>query len=131
MKLVTITGERDFCFPPSPTSDEQKKIDGSHFRNTKDQHIFQSHKTLCALSSVFESCLLHVYMFFLQFSGLSKPKSINQAQTAKVQTLGPARVSGLRKKSVGSGKKTTSNNENNPGVQATISSLWKNFSFKK
>ncbi|XP_071337657.1 exonuclease 1 [Trachinotus anak] len=65
-------------------------------------------------------------------SGLSKLKSINQGQPAKVQTLGPARASGLRKKSVGSGKKVSSaNNENNPSVQATISSLWKNFSFKK
>ncbi|XP_041865525.1 exonuclease 1 [Melanotaenia boesemani] len=63
-------------------------------------------------------------------SGLSKLKS--SSRVAKPQTLGPARVSGLRKKSVASGRKcSTSNNENNPGVQATISSLWKNFSFKK
>ncbi|XP_034408456.1 exonuclease 1 [Cyclopterus lumpus] len=65
-------------------------------------------------------------------SGLSKPKSGRQAPAAPVRTLGPARASGLRRKSVASGKKTSSpNNENNPGVQATISSLWKNFSFKK
>ncbi|KAM9345078.1 exonuclease 1 [Symphorus nematophorus] len=65
-------------------------------------------------------------------SGLSKPKPSSQGQAGKVRTLGPARASGLRKKSVGSGKKTSStNNENNPGVQATISSLWKNFSFKR
>ncbi|XP_019954111.2 exonuclease 1 isoform X1 [Paralichthys olivaceus] len=65
-------------------------------------------------------------------SGLSKLKSINHSQATKVPTLGPARASGLRKKSVGSGKKVSSpNNENSPGVQATISSLWKNFSFKK
>ncbi|KAM6997271.1 exonuclease 1 [Tautogolabrus adspersus] len=65
-------------------------------------------------------------------SGLSKPKSSSQGQAAKVGTLGPARASGLRKKSAGSAKKNSStNNENSPGVQATISSLWKNFSFKK
>ncbi|CAK6973679.1 exonuclease 1 [Scomber scombrus] len=65
-------------------------------------------------------------------SGLSKLKSSSQSPATKVRALGPARVSGLRKKSVGSGKKTPStNNENKPGVQATISSLWKNFSFKK
>nr|XP_020455527.1 exonuclease 1 [Monopterus albus] len=64
-------------------------------------------------------------------SGLSKLKSKSQGQAAKVQRLGPARASGLRKRSVGSGKKRSSPNENNPGVQATISSLWKNFSFKK
>ncbi|XP_041644830.1 exonuclease 1 [Cheilinus undulatus] len=63
-------------------------------------------------------------------SGLSKPRSDSQGKAAKVGALGPAKASGLRKKSVGSAKKI-SNNENNPGVQATISSLWKNFSFKK
>uniref|UniRef100_A0A8C3ATC2 Exonuclease 1 n=1 Tax=Cyclopterus lumpus TaxID=8103 RepID=A0A8C3ATC2_CYCLU len=71
------------------------------------------------------------WSFSLQVSGLSKPKSGRQAPAAPVRTLGPARASGLRRKSVASGKKTSSpNNENNPGVQATISSLWKNFSFK-
>uniref|UniRef100_A0A3B5ANK4 Exonuclease 1 n=1 Tax=Stegastes partitus TaxID=144197 RepID=A0A3B5ANK4_9TELE len=65
-------------------------------------------------------------------SGLSKLSSSSQAQAAKVRALGPARASGLRKKSGGSVKKLSApNNENNPGVQATISSLWKNFSFKK
>ncbi|XP_028279399.1 exonuclease 1 [Parambassis ranga] len=66
-------------------------------------------------------------------SGLVKARSSNQSKAAKVQTsLGPARASGLRKTSAASGKKLSSpNNENNPGVQATISSLWKNFSFKK
>ncbi|KAK5881887.1 hypothetical protein CesoFtcFv8_020527 [Champsocephalus esox] len=63
-------------------------------------------------------------------SGLSRPKSSSQCPAAKARTLGPARASGLRRKPGGSGKKT-SNNENNPGVQATISNLWKNFSFKK
>ncbi|XP_041803727.1 exonuclease 1 [Chelmon rostratus] len=65
-------------------------------------------------------------------SGLSKPNSSSAGQAAKVRALGPARASGLRKKSMSSGKKIPSpNNENKPGVQATISSLWKNFSFKK
>ncbi|TDH01001.1 hypothetical protein EPR50_G00175600 [Perca flavescens] len=65
-------------------------------------------------------------------SGLSKLKSSSQHPAAKVQTLGPARASGLSRKSVGSARKTSlSNNENSPGAQATISSLWKNFSFKK
>ncbi|XP_037322457.2 exonuclease 1 [Pungitius pungitius] len=60
-------------------------------------------------------------------SGLSKPKSSSQGQAAKARMLGPARASGLRRRSVGS----SSNNENNPGVQPTISNLWKNFSFQK
>ncbi|XP_068183929.1 exonuclease 1 [Antennarius striatus] len=60
-------------------------------------------------------------------SGLSRPRS--QGRAAK---LGPARVSGLRKTSLCPGKKTSSsNNENNPGVQSTLSSLWKNFSFQR
>ncbi|KAF0027628.1 hypothetical protein F2P81_020369 [Scophthalmus maximus] len=67
-----------------------------------------------------------------KISGLSKVKSVSHGTAAKGPALGPARASGLRKKSVGCGKKVSSpNNENNPGVQATISSLWKNFSFKK
>ncbi|XP_072247658.1 exonuclease 1 [Leuresthes tenuis] len=65
-------------------------------------------------------------------SGLSKLRSNSQVPAVKEQILGPARASGLRKKSVGSGRKGSStNNENNPSVQATISSLWKNFTFKK
>ncbi|KAM7408102.1 hypothetical protein PAMA_001995 [Pampus argenteus] len=68
----------------------------------------------------------------LKVAGVLKPKSNNQGQATKVWALGPARASGLRKKSVHSVNKTSiPNNENNPGVQATISSLWKNFSFKK
>ncbi|XP_038160504.1 exonuclease 1 [Cyprinodon tularosa] len=59
-------------------------------------------------------------------SGLSRLKSSVRNQAAGSPMLGPARASGLRKK-----KSSSSNNENNPGVQATISSLWKNFSFKK
>uniref|UniRef100_A0A8C4F4I1 Exonuclease 1 n=1 Tax=Dicentrarchus labrax TaxID=13489 RepID=A0A8C4F4I1_DICLA len=79
-----------------------------------------------------DAASVRLWSLSLQVAGLSKPKSISQGQAAKVRTLGPARASGLRKKSVGSAKKTSSpNNENNPGVQATISSLWKNFSFKK
>lgn len=61
---------------------------------------------------------------FLQVSVQSKPNTSSQA--TKVQMLGPARVSGLRKP-----KTASSNNENKPVVQATISSLWNNFSFKK
>uniref|UniRef100_A0A8C7XEG9 Exonuclease 1 n=1 Tax=Oryzias sinensis TaxID=183150 RepID=A0A8C7XEG9_9TELE len=70
-------------------------------------------------------CLKHV-------SGLSKLNSSGQLQATKTRALGPARASGLRKKPTASGKKDSPpNNENNPGVQATISGLWKNFSFKK
>uniref|UniRef100_A0A3Q3ANL0 Exonuclease 1 n=1 Tax=Kryptolebias marmoratus TaxID=37003 RepID=A0A3Q3ANL0_KRYMA len=69
---------------------------------------------------------------FREVSGLSKLRSSSGAQTATTPSLGRARASGLRKKSVGSAKKSSAtNNENNPGVQATISSLWKNYSFNK
>ncbi|XP_034041531.1 exonuclease 1 [Thalassophryne amazonica] len=65
-------------------------------------------------------------------AGLSRLKSIRDSSAGPAQKLGPARASGLRKKPECSGKKASSpNNENNPGVQATISSLWKNFGFKK
>uniref|UniRef100_UPI003AABE341 exonuclease 1 n=1 Tax=Centroberyx gerrardi TaxID=166262 RepID=UPI003AABE341 len=63
-------------------------------------------------------------------AGLPRLKPGSQAK-AKGRALGPARASGLRKKPPGSGKKAAANNENNPGLQATISGLWKNFGFKK
>ncbi|XP_076021296.1 exonuclease 1 [Genypterus blacodes] len=65
-------------------------------------------------------------------AGLPRLKPSSLGQTAKTRALAPARASGLRKKPQGPGKRTAPhNNENNPGVQATISNLWKNFSFKK
>ncbi|KAK7901729.1 hypothetical protein WMY93_018498 [Mugilogobius chulae] len=63
-------------------------------------------------------------------AGLSRP---NSTQTHKPRApgpgLGPARVSGLKRKS--GLTKPSVTNENSPGVQATISGLWKNFGFKK
>ncbi|XP_077352430.1 exonuclease 1 [Festucalex cinctus] len=63
-------------------------------------------------------------MLQLKVSGLSKPKFSSLAKPTKMQALGPARASGLRKKS-------SAYNENNPSFQATISSLWTNYCFKK
>lgn len=65
-------------------------------------------------------------------SGLSKAERSVREPTLRLQTLGPARASGLRRKSGATGRKnSSSNNENSPGVQATISSLWKSFSYRK
>ncbi|XP_052475613.1 exonuclease 1-like isoform X2 [Carassius gibelio] len=61
--------------------------------------------------------------------GLSRKRPCVQGKGGKIETSAPARPSGLRKKA--SGKKSIVNNENNPGLQATISSLWGSFSFKK
>uniref|UniRef100_A0A8C1W9Z4 Exonuclease 1 n=1 Tax=Cyprinus carpio TaxID=7962 RepID=A0A8C1W9Z4_CYPCA len=62
-------------------------------------------------------------------SGLSRKWPCGQDKGGKIETSAPARPSGLRKKA--SGKKSTVNNENSPGLQATISGLWGAFSFKK
>nr|XP_055028599.1 exonuclease 1 [Misgurnus anguillicaudatus]XP_055028600.1 exonuclease 1 [Misgurnus anguillicaudatus] len=62
-------------------------------------------------------------------SGLSRKQPCGQGKGGKIETSTPARPSGLRKKP--SGKKNTVNNENRPGLQATISGLWGAFSFKK
>ncbi|XP_037128153.1 exonuclease 1 isoform X2 [Syngnathus acus] len=60
----------------------------------------------------------------LKVAGLPKPKLSNGA-TKVQQALGPARASGLRKKS-------SANNENKPSSQSTtISSLWENYSFQR
>ncbi|XP_061767086.1 exonuclease 1 isoform X2 [Nerophis ophidion] len=65
-------------------------------------------------------------------AGLPKPKLCRLVKDTQVQALGAARASGLRKKAGGFGRKSSNSNiENNPGVQATISCLWKNYSFKK
>ncbi|KAA0711085.1 Exonuclease 1 [Triplophysa tibetana] len=62
-------------------------------------------------------------------SGLSRKQPCGQGKGGKIETSAPARPSGLRKKP--SGKKNTVNNENSPGLQATISGLWGAFSYKK
>uniref|UniRef100_A0A672HPJ4 Exonuclease 1 n=1 Tax=Salarias fasciatus TaxID=181472 RepID=A0A672HPJ4_SALFA len=46
-------------------------------------------------------------------------------QETESEKLGPARASGLRK------RPSSANNENRPGVQATISGLWSSFSFRR
>ncbi|KAJ8248505.1 hypothetical protein GJAV_G00242750 [Gymnothorax javanicus] len=64
-------------------------------------------------------------------SGLQRGRSGDLGKRGKIQPSAPARASGLRKNPAGSGKKSSPNNENAPGLQATISSLWKNFGFQK
>ncbi|XP_072546647.1 exonuclease 1 [Salminus brasiliensis] len=64
-------------------------------------------------------------------SGLPRMRPSEQDKGGKIRPSAPARVSGLRKKSGTVGKKAAVSNENNPGLQATISGLWKNFGFKK
>ncbi|KAJ8014184.1 hypothetical protein DPEC_G00037610 [Dallia pectoralis] len=66
-----------------------------------------------------------------QVAGLPRTRPGDQGKGTKIRPSAPARASGLRKKPSGPGKKRPSNNENNPGLQATISGLWKNFCFKK
>uniref|UniRef100_A0A8C9ZLD2 Exonuclease 1 n=1 Tax=Sander lucioperca TaxID=283035 RepID=A0A8C9ZLD2_SANLU len=99
------------------------------------QATCSSSRHFSAIKHIFFSVFIlvsHTWSLSVQVSGLSKLKPSSQRPAAKVPTLGPARASGLSRKSVGSARKTSlSNNENNPGAQATISSLWKNFSFKK
>ncbi|KAM4591784.1 exonuclease 1 [Odontesthes bonariensis] len=144
--------------PSSPDSDSPPSQDSAYF--SQSQPVFTSlHKEESSTSSFQASCQEDAAsemnssndlepepasstrsaeagrkpgMLRSKVSGLSKLRSSSQVQAVKEQTLGPARASGLRKKSAGSGRKSSSpNNENNPRVQATISSLWKNFTFKK
>ncbi|XP_034148803.1 exonuclease 1 isoform X2 [Esox lucius] len=67
----------------------------------------------------------------LKVAGLPRMRPGDQGKGKKIQPSAPARASGLRKKPSGPGKKLSTNNENNPGLQATISGLWKNFCYKK
>ncbi|NP_001083827.1 exonuclease 1 [Xenopus laevis] len=60
--------------------------------------------------------------------GLLKSQSVVSGLRTKVKPRAPAKVSGLTNRS---NTKATRNNENVPGLQATIGDLWKNFSYKK
>ncbi|KAL4641121.1 exonuclease 1 [Arapaima gigas] len=62
-------------------------------------------------------------------SGLRRVQSVPSAMGAKIRPSAPARASGLQKKP--STKTQGPSNENQPSLQATISGLWKNFSFRK
>ncbi|KAL7861437.1 hypothetical protein SRHO_G00128780 [Serrasalmus rhombeus] len=63
-------------------------------------------------------------------SGLPRMRPTEQDKGVKIRSSAPARVSGLRKRPGALGKVAVTN-ENNPGLQSTISGLWKNFGFKK
>ncbi|XP_030051066.1 exonuclease 1 isoform X2 [Microcaecilia unicolor] len=63
-------------------------------------------------------------------SGLHKSRSVGSGLTTKLKSMAPAKVSGLSKK-LTTAQKKNQNNENSPGLQVTISDLWKNFGFKK
>ncbi|KAE8584986.1 hypothetical protein XENTR_v10021185 [Xenopus tropicalis] len=60
--------------------------------------------------------------------GLLKSQSVVSGLRTKVKPRAPAKVSGLTNRG---NPKAVRNNENNPGLQATIGDLWKNFSYKK
>ncbi|XP_062863341.1 exonuclease 1 [Trichomycterus rosablanca] len=62
-------------------------------------------------------------------SGLSRIRPGEQEKGARIGASAAARPSGLRKKP--QGKKSGVTNENSSGLQATISGLWRNFSFNK
>ncbi|KAG7274016.1 hypothetical protein CRUP_032610 [Coryphaenoides rupestris] len=65
----------------------------------------------------------------------SRPSNQGAEPPAKLRPVAPARASGLRRRPSGSqgpaGKKSPNNENSSPGMQATISSLWKNFGFKR
>ncbi|XP_040180948.1 exonuclease 1 [Rana temporaria] len=61
-------------------------------------------------------------------SGLLKSKSFDSRSGKKLKPMAPAKASGLSSRV---SAKAVRNNENKPGLQSTISDLWKNFSFTK
>ncbi|XP_035388854.1 exonuclease 1 isoform X2 [Electrophorus electricus] len=64
-------------------------------------------------------------------SGLSRTRPAEWDGLRKVRPSGPARASGLRRNPSVPGKRSAMTNENSSGLQATISGLWKTFSFRK
>ncbi|XP_041107822.1 exonuclease 1-like [Polyodon spathula] len=63
-------------------------------------------------------------------SGLLRDSPSCSEKTSKIKLSRPANASGLSKRS-SQKKKARVNDENKPGLQVTISDLWKNFRFKK
>uniref|UniRef100_A0A8C8S6X2 Exonuclease 1 n=1 Tax=Pelusios castaneus TaxID=367368 RepID=A0A8C8S6X2_9SAUR len=63
--------------------------------------------------------------------GLHRSNSVRSRLVTKVKPLMPAKVSGLSKKLLTAEKKNHHNAENKPGLQVTISELWKNFQFRR
>ncbi|KAK1170989.1 exonuclease 1-like [Acipenser oxyrinchus oxyrinchus] len=66
----------------------------------------------------------------IKVSGLLRDSPAGSEKTSKIKLSGPAKASGLSKRS-SQKKKVGVNDENKPGLQVTISDLWKNFGFKK
>ncbi|XP_018419658.1 PREDICTED: exonuclease 1 [Nanorana parkeri] len=64
----------------------------------------------------------------MKVPGLLRSKSFDSRSGTKLKPMAPAKASGLSSRMPA---RAAQNNENKPGVQATISDLWKNFSFKK
>ncbi|XP_034620919.1 exonuclease 1 [Trachemys scripta elegans] len=63
--------------------------------------------------------------------GLHRSNFVRSHVVTKLKPLMPAKVSGLSKKLLSAQKKNHHNAENNPGLQVTISDLWKNFQFRR
>ncbi|EMP37508.1 WD repeat-containing protein 64 [Chelonia mydas] len=63
--------------------------------------------------------------------GLQRSNFVRSHVVTKLKPLMPAKVSGLSKKLLSAQKKNHHNAENKPGLQVTISDLWKNFQFRR
>ncbi|XP_074844738.1 exonuclease 1 [Carettochelys insculpta] len=63
--------------------------------------------------------------------GLHRSHFVKSHVVTKLKPLMPAKVSGLSKKLSNAQKKNHHNAENKPGLQVTISDLWKNFQFRR
>ncbi|MGH0141377.1 UNVERIFIED_CONTAM: hypothetical protein FKN15_073630 [Acipenser sinensis] len=63
-------------------------------------------------------------------SGLLRVSPAGSGKTSKIKLSGPAKASGLSKRS-SQKKKVGVSDENQPALQVTIRDLWKNFGFKK
>ncbi|XP_075780952.1 exonuclease 1 isoform X2 [Pelodiscus sinensis] len=63
--------------------------------------------------------------------GLQRSHFVRSNVSPKLKPLMPAKVSGLSKKLSSAQKKNHHNAENKPGLQVTISDLWKNFQFRR
>ncbi|KAG9478153.1 exonuclease 1 [Eleutherodactylus coqui] len=119
--------------PPSPvlTSSENKcKLAVVEIKDSGSESLDKTEDSTCEFS--LKVSPVHQTTFpepkpigKVKVSGLLKSRSLDGRSSSRLKPMTPANASGL------SSRARPSQNENRPGLQATISDLWKNFSYKK
>ncbi|MBN3285729.1 EXO1 Exonuclease, partial [Polyodon spathula] len=114
---------------PEPSALLNKLSEEDHPCQKAEESDKEDHPRSGGSSPHWRKRLTYLLSLF-QVSGLLRDSPSCSEKTSKIKLSGPANASGLSKRS-SQKKKARVNDENKPGLQVTISDLWKNFRFKK